>query len=551
MASCRVKPALASPAAHRENSLFGRVSKPLRSGTVEGGSHLQAAANGAPRLVEVVAAFSLATDLGLGQPMEHGLRSCLIASRLAEKLDLDEEARACIFWVALLAMVGCTATSQEMSALFGDDIELRRGLYDVGPSQMAMPRYYLARAGSGGGPLRRARAGASLMRSGMRAVMQAYMADCEITGSFAGRLGLGEAVSEPLQQKFARWDGKGIPNDVAGEQIPLAARLLAMSWRLEAEHRQRGIEAALALLNRHAGTTLDPQLVSQLGPTVPEVLAGLEEECWQAVVAAEPPRARLGGEALEAALEALGDFADLKSPWFSGHSRAVAELAEAAGWRLALPESDVTRLRHAALVHSLGRSGVPNTIWDKRGTLTASERERMQLYPYLTDRVLRRGSLAQLADTSSASQERLDGSGYPRGLSGSAIPMPARLLAAADLYQALCEPRPHRPAIAPKDAAEQLRGEARDGRIDAEAAEAVLAASGHRAERQRAAPADLTAREIEVLRLIARGRTSAETARELDISAKTVSTHVEHIYAKIGATNRSVATLFAMQHGLL
>ena len=120
----------------------------------------------------------------------------------------------------------------------------------------------------------------------------------------------------------------------------------------------------------------------------------------------------------------------------------------------------------------------------------------MQLYPYLTDRVLRRGSLAQLADTASASQERLDGSGYPRGLAGSALPMPARLLAAADLYQALCEARPHRPAIPSEDAAEQLRGEARDGRIDAEAAEAVLAAAGHRAQRQYPAPGDLTAREL-------------------------------------------------------
>ncbi|HEY1590250.1 MAG TPA: HD domain-containing phosphohydrolase [Solirubrobacteraceae bacterium] len=504
-----------------------------------------------PRLVEVVAAFSIATDLGLGQPMEHGFRSCLIATRLAERLDLSDDDRSSVYWVALLAMAGCTADSREMSELFGDDIEFRHGLYDVGPSSFALPRYFLARAGAGGGPVQRVRTRGSLMRTGMRAVIEAYVADCHITGRFAERLGLGRGVSEPLEQKFARWDGKGIPRGLAGEDILVAARLLAMSTRLEHEHRLRGTDGALAMLHRHAGAVLDPGLVRMLVPAVPEILEGLEDECWPTVLAAEPPRARLAGERLETALTALGDFADLKSPWFTGHSRAVAELAEAAGWRLGLPDAEVTLVRHAALVHSLGRTGVANTIWDKRGTLSVSERERMQLYPYLTGRILRRGSLAQLAEVASSSQERLDGSGYPRALSGAGITVAARLLAAADVYQALCEERPHRPAVPAADAAKLLRGEVREGRIDGDAAEAVLAATGHRPERQRSAPAELTEREVDVLRLIARGRTSAEAASELGIQTKTVSSHIEHIYAKIGASNRSVATLFAMQHGLL
>jgi HD-GYP domain-containing protein (c-di-GMP phosphodiesterase class II) len=376
----------------------------------------------APRLVEVVAAFSLASDLGLGQPMEHGLRSCLIATRLADVLELDETERESIYWVTLLAMVGCTADSFEIREAFGDDIALRRGMYDVGPSQLSAARYFLSRAGSDGGPVRRARAGATLARTGMRVVMETLIGDCQITGRFAERLGLGETVSGPLLQKFARWDGKGVPPDLAGEEIPLAARILGLTWRLEAEHRVHGVEAALDMANRHAGATLDPNLVAALPSAAPEILEELDEESWEAVVAGEPARARLTGAAFDAALEALGDFADLKSPWFAGHSRAVAELSEAAGWRLGLPEADVTLLRRAALVHSLGRAGVPNTVWDKPGTLTVPERERMQLYPYLTDRILRRGSLTQLADVASASQERLDGSGYPRGLSGAAIP---------------------------------------------------------------------------------------------------------------------------------
>jgi HD-GYP domain-containing protein (c-di-GMP phosphodiesterase class II) len=505
----------------------------------------------APRLVEVVAAFSLATDLGLGQPMEHGLRSCLIATRLAHALDVSEDERESTYWVTLLAMVGCTADSFEIREVFGDDIALRRGMYDVGPSQASQARYFMSRAGSDGGPLRRARAGAALALTGMRTVVETLVADCQVTGRFAERLGLGERVSDPLQQKFARWDGKGVPKGLAGEDIALPARLLGAAWRLEAEHRVHGVDAALELARRHAGATLDPGVVAVLETAAPAILGELDEESWEAVVAGEPARPRLTGADFETALEALGDFADLKSPWFTGHSREVAELSEAAGWRLGLSEPDVTLLRGAALVHSLGRAGVPNTVWDKPGALTVSERERMQLYPYFTDRILRRGSLTQLADVASASQERLDGSGYPRGVSGAAVPVAGRLLAAADVYQAVCEPRPHRPAMSAEEAAKHLRAEARDGRLDGEAAEAVLAAAGHRPQRRRSAPADLTPREVEVLRLIARGHTSADAARELGIQTKTVGSHIEHIYAKIGASNRSVATLFAMQHGLV
>jgi HD-GYP domain-containing protein (c-di-GMP phosphodiesterase class II) len=487
----------------------------------------------------------------MGQPMEHGLRSCLIAARMSEALELEDDERDHIFWVTLLAMVGCISDSYEMTEIFGDDIEFRRGHYDLGPSQFAVPRYYFGIVGAGGGVAQRMRARASLGVGGMRAVMQGYLADCRVTARFADRLGLGERVSAPLELKFARWDGKGIPRGLGGDEIPLPARILAMSWRIESEHRQRGADGAIAVLDRHAGATLDPVLVNAVTPALPEILRALEEESWPAVVAAEPARPRLSGDELERALEAIGDFADLKSPWFTGRSRAVADLAEAAAWRLDFAEPDVTSLRHAALVHAIGRTGIPNTIWDKRGPLTVAERERMQLYPYYTDRILRRGSLAPLAEIAAASQERMNGSGYPKGLPGASIALPARVLAAAHVYQALRQDRPHRPALGRDEAARELRAEAAAGALDSEVAEAVLAAAGHPRERRASSPANLTAREVDVLRLIARGHTSAQAAQELGIHPKTVGTHIEHIYAKIGASNRSVATLFAMQHGLI
>ena len=178
---------------------------------MEGGPRSPLPEHSAPRLVEVVAAFSLATDLGLGQPMEHGLRSCLIATRLAERLDLDDGRSAAVYWVALLAMVGCTGDSHEMSEIFGDDIEFRRGMYDVGPSPFAMPRYFLARAGADGGPLRRARARAVAGADWHAAVMEGFVADCRITGRFAERLGFGETVSEPLRAEVRAVGRQGHP----------------------------------------------------------------------------------------------------------------------------------------------------------------------------------------------------------------------------------------------------------------------------------------------------------------------------------------------------
>jgi HD-GYP domain-containing protein (c-di-GMP phosphodiesterase class II) len=505
-----------------------------------------------PRLVELVAALSLATDLGLGQAMEHGLRACLIAMRLAERLELDGQTCDDVYWVSLLGMVGCTADSYELRQIWGDDIALRAGLFHAGPSELSIARYFVSRAGSDGGPADRIRKRAALLASGMRAVTESLTRHCQVTGQLADRLQFGPTVRDPLLHAFARWDGKGVPRGLSGDAIAVAARLLAVATYVEVQQRLRGTDAAVTYARKCAGSLMDPELVDGLASGASEIFDDLDEQTWEAVVAAEPhARARLLGAELDAALAALGDFADLKSPWFTGHSGRVSQLAAAAAAQLELPEDDVVRVRRAGLVHALGRAGVPNTIWDKRGVLTIAERERMQLYAYYTDRILRRGSLAGLADLASASHERMDGSGYPRGLSGGSISPCARVLAAADVYDALTSVRPHRPALPADEAARELRAQAKAGLLDAASVDAVLTAGGHAPLKRPSAPAQLTAREVEVLRLIAIGHTTAQVARTLSISPKTADHHIQHIYGKIGASNRSVATLFAMQHGLV
>jgi DNA-binding CsgD family transcriptional regulator len=196
--------------------------------------------------------------------------------------------------------------------------------------------------------------------------------------------------------------------------------------------------------------------------------------------------------------------------------------------------------------------GVPNSVWEKPGSLTESEQERIRLYPYLTGRILHRvHGLETVCSIAELHRERLDGSGYPRGLVASALPMMQRLLAAADSYQGSLEQRPHRPARAPVDAARRLRDEARAGRLDAAAVDAVLHVAGHRSGPRSLGPSGLTGREVEVLALVVRGASTDEIAGRLSISSKTVRNHLEHIYAKAQVNNRTGAALFAVEHGLV
>jgi DNA-binding CsgD family transcriptional regulator len=334
----------------------------------------------------------------------------------------------------------------------------------------------------------------------------------------------------------------------------MAARIAQLAEFIEVAHRVGGIEAATALAQRRAGRQFDPALAALLCNRAPEILGGLEAvPAWRIVIADEPALAAdLSAEQLDSALTAIANFVDLKSPFTLGHSVAVADLAEEAGHRLGWPRAEVVVLRRAGLVHGFGRLGVSNSIWDRPGPLSAGEWERIRMYPYLTERMLHQSAaLAPLGEVAVQHRERLDGTGYPRGLSGGAISRKARVLGAAEAYQSMREPRPHRPALSAEEAAAGLRAEVRAGRLDGAAVDAVLEAAGHRLPRRREAVAGLTAREVEVLILLARGMSNKQIAERLVITPKTAGNHVEHIYAKIDASNRAAAAMFAVQHGLL
>ena len=506
------------------------------------------------RLAELVAALSLGVDLGFGQPMEHVLRQCLIALRLAERLGLDEETRASVYYTALLVNVGCHSDAHEQAKWFGDDIALKATKYD---HEIGSPRAAAAiirRVGAGNPPLHRFRVGLEFVLSGRRDIEHMLAVHAALARSLGEQLELPESVLGALGAAYEQWNGRGWPSRKAGEEIPVAARLAQVAEFSEVAHRVGGVGAVRTLTRRQGGKQFDPHIAALMHDEADEILSDLDTvQTWQAVIDAEPALTRtLTDDEFERALTAVANFIDLKSPFTLGHSLAVAQLVAAAGVQLGLSEGEVRTLRRAGLVHDFGRLGVSNTIWDKPGPLGIGEWERVRIHPYLTERMLHQShALAPLAEIAVLHRERLDGTGYPRGLSGPAISRAARLLGAADAYQAMREPRPYRTARSADDAAAELRRDAASGKLDPSAVEAVLGAAGHRVPRRNGGPAGLTPREIEVLRLLARGLSNKQIAAQLVISPKTVGNHVEHIYEKIGASTRTGAGLFAMQHGLL
>jgi HD-GYP domain-containing protein (c-di-GMP phosphodiesterase class II) len=507
------------------------------------------------RLAELLGVLALATDLGMGQPMEHVLRQCLICLRLAPLLGLDEADREVVYYAALLAWVGCHVDAYEQAKWFGDDTVLKADFRHTDFHTAADgPLFMLRHLGAGRPMVERARLGVAFAVDGRRAAGAILENHWLAADGLAARLGLGQRVRDSIEQTFERWDGKGVPKGAKGERILVTSRLVTLADVVEVFHRAGGTDAAIAVARQRRGTQFDPRIVDIFTGQAASLFAGLDEvNTWDAVIGAEPALGvRLTGAEFDAALEAVADFTDVKSPYTIGHSRGVADLAGEAARIGGLGGHAAARVRRAGLVHDLGRLGVPNTIWDKRGTLSHAETERVRLHPYLTERMLASSAaLAPLAAIAVQHHERLDGSGYPRGLSGEAVSPEGRVLAAADFYHSRTEPRPHRPGGTAGEAAAQLRAEARAGRIDGEAVAGVLAAAGHRATRRVVGPAGLTTREIEVLRLLARGLSNKEIADQLVISRKTASHHVEHIYAKTGTSNRALASLFAASHGLI
>ena len=510
------------------------------------------------RLAELMAALSMATDLAMGQPVEQAMSSCIVAMRLGEKAGLDCAQLCDTYYQALLRYIGCNADAAWLASLVGDEMSLRREAARIdtadGKANVAMMLRAMRSAHAD-------RGGLGFVQAMIRSIAQLpqihqsfFPGHCEVASRLAQRMGFAPPFVESVGQLYARWDGKGVPA-LKGEAIAVPMQVVAIAQDAVTFHAVGGIDAVLAMLRERRGKAHSPRFSRIFEDHAREILGDLGSgPAWDQVLAMEPGGpARLSDWQLDAALEAIADYVDLKSPHHLGHSRRVAQLAFDAATVLGWASQESQSVRRAGWLHDIGRCGVSAMFANITGPLGERQWEQMRLHPYHTGRILARpGPLAQIGAIASLHHERLDGSGYAKGAIAASLPPEARLLAAADRYCALRESRPHRPAIGADAAATQLRDEAAAGKLDRSIVDAVLRAAGHESRRERGiAPAGLTEREGEVLRLLARGGTLKTIARELGLSVKTVDRHVQNIYAKAGVRTRAAATLFAVENHLM
>jgi len=506
------------------------------------------------RAAEVIATACLATDLGMGFPFEHGLHGTLMAMRLADLLDVDPQTESQTYYASLLMYSGCTTDSDVAAGIFGGSRTENLTPVQSGSRTQALAGFLRALPAPNDPPHRRIYDVTRRLVPAARFVKPHFAALCEVAEMMAKRLGLPPAVHGLFAYLTDRWDGKGMLKRGKGDDIPLPVRIVHVARDAAYQRVLAGDDLAVETVRRRAGHAFDPVIAGRFVENAPEIMDAAEApgSAWEATLAAEPrPRLTLEGEGIDRALAAIGDFADLVSSDLSGHSAGVAELTGAAAHVCGFDPVDVALVRQAGFVHDVGRVAIDPRIWQKPGALTIDEWEQVRLHPYHTERVLLPSSpLASLAEVACTHHERLDGTGYHRRMSAASLGPHARLLAAADAFHAMGEPRPHRGGLSAERRAEVLSEEARAGHQDSQMVAAVIEAAGQTppsVER----PAGLTEREAEVVGLLARGLQTKQVARQLEISIKTADHHIQNAYRKIGVSTRAAATMFAMEHGLV
>lgn len=509
------------------------------------------------RLAELLGALSLACDVAFGFPLEKTLRTCVLAVELGRRHGLRDDALRDVYYATLLAYAGCTAFTHEISLLSdGDDVAISNLMIFLDPGDpVDMIAKLLTQVGKGTRLASRTRSVARMFLAGPTAGTRHAQAVCDVATNLAKLVGMSEGICDALGEICERWDGKGAPRGLSGDALLLTMRVVNVAHVSEIAHHRAGRASALEVVKRRASGQLDPAIAETFTRDADALFGAIERESlWEHFLEIEPePRAAANAERFDDVALAFSRVADLKSVWTLGHSSGVARLADAAAAALGLPDDEKRLLHRSALLHDLGRLSAPNRIWDKPGSLSKSEWEAVRMHAYWTERVLSQSPLLRdAAQLASAAHERLDAAGYHRAIPSALLSRPARILAAADAYHAMREPRPHRSPLDTNAAADALVSEVSASRLDRAAVTAVLEAAGARSRPVRTAwPRGLSDREVEVLRLLARGLSNKEIASALGISPRTAQHHVIHIYEKIERNSRAGAALFATEHGLL
>jgi putative nucleotidyltransferase with HDIG domain len=432
------------------------------------------------RLSEVLAALSHALDITEGQPRGHSERTCLIAMRIAEQLGLDQQTRSSLFHAALLKDAGCSSNAAKVASLYGaDDAVVKRDRKLTDHLDAAQSVRHLVRSTAPGrSPLAKARRLRHLVAHGSAGSRGLTDLRCERGAAVARSVGVSLEAETAIRHLDEHWDGRGYPNGLAGEAISLCGRILCLAQTAEVFWQDGGAPEACQVARDRRGTWFDPALVDAL------CAAEHDDAFWPTLavprVAALEPVDRLlltDDDGLDRIAQAFAGIVDAKTPYTARHSDGVAEIAVRLGDALGLDADALRELRRAGLLHDIGKLGVSNRILDKPGKLDANEWAAVRRHPQWTLEILQNvPAFAELAELAANHHEKLDGSGYFRGLTADQLTLPARILGVADVAEALSAARPYRDALAPETVLDIMRpdaGRALDARVFA-ALEGVL-----------------------------------------------------------------------------
>ena len=490
----------------------------------------------------------------MGFPFEHGLHATLISMGLCDLLEVDTETASQTYYTSLLTYTGCTTDAAEAAQVFAGEMTASFIPFVHGSRKELAKGIVAALPSPDSTGINRAREIAQRLPKAFKGNKPHQRAMCEVGEMLARRLGLPESIHSVFRFLNERWDGKGDLKRARGEGIPLPLRISLLAHDAAFQRLIGGDEHSVAVIGDRAGGAFDPSIADLFVHHAAGLFTAADagDGAWDRVLQLEPaPLLTLEDDAIDRALAAMGDFADLISPSLSGHSQGLADLAATAAELSEFSDDDTKLIRRAAWVHDIGRVAIDARIWEKPTSLTPDELEKVRLHPYHTERILIRSDfLGTLASVASNHHEHLDGSGYHRGAVASMLTRPARLLAVADIYHAMTEPRPHREPLPGETAAMLLQEQVREGHLDAQMVAAVLEAAGQKTQPIER-PKGLTGREIEVVGLLARGLQTKQIAAALGISSKTADTHIQNAYRKIGVSTRAAATLFVMETGLV
>jgi HD-GYP domain-containing protein (c-di-GMP phosphodiesterase class II) len=418
------------------------------------------------KLSELIASLSYALDITEGQPPGHCVRACWIGMHIGRQAGMDDGQLWELYYTLLLKDLGCSSNAARICELYlTDDLNFKRDYKTVGDSLPQVLGFVLKHTGLKAGLAERFRSVMTILRDGPEIARELVATRCQRGADIARLLRFPEGVASGIYSLDEHFNGNGKPARLAGEAIPLYSRIALLAQVIDVFHTESGRDGALKEARTRAGQWFDPALVQAFEQVAQSdvfwaTLAG--EDIDEAVTALQPPGAgrqhALDDDYLDDIAIAFGQVVDAKSPYTSGHSARVALYTDMIGEALGLSMERRRWLKRGALLHDVGKLGVSNSVLDKAGALDRTEWEAVRLHAGFTETILGRiGAFRELAAIAGAHHERLDGSGYPRGLAADEIRIETRIITTADIFDAITASRPYRGAIPVPQALEMMK----------------------------------------------------------------------------------------------